>query len=311
MNDSTPSTAEIATLTARLRALAAAGAAADPAERAQFLADKDRLLDRISAASSRAEPRPPLRGRGNQQAAAAADDALDDAVRARADLGGYALVGPSARTWRTDPDTGRLLEPVSEAEHRTLRHLLGAEAVTTSEPVWIDTPHGTDIVSAVHATPDDGDSVWLIEGQTAANEPAADELDYRVDNQHWTGPVDDDDTDTRAHHGGAELGLTGGEGPPIDAGPALSAEEAAHELAADGRTIDEARAVVRCYLDDVSEQVGTSVHLWGLDEADLSAMRADPLERARTAAAVLNVASEAMPTATTEAEQTDEDGWSR
>jgi hypothetical protein len=144
-----PSVAEIAALTARLRALSNAGAAADPTERARFLADKDRLLDRISAASSRAEPRPPLRGRDNQRAAAAADTALDDAVRARADLGGYALVGPSARTWRADPDTGRPLEPVPEAEHRTLRHLLGAETVTTTEPTWAETPDGQDIVANV------------------------------------------------------------------------------------------------------------------------------------------------------------------
>src|SRR5690348_8993863 len=217
-------------------------------------------MDRISAASSRAEPRPPLRGRDNQQAAAAADTALDDAVRDRAEAGGYALVGPSARTWRTDPDTGRLLEPVSESEHRTLRHLLGNETVTTTEPAWTDTPDGEDIVSGVI--------------------PLADERD-------WTGSVDDDQP--------AELGLTGGEGPPIDAGPALTPEEAAHELAADGRPLDEARAVVRCYLDDTSERVGTSVHLWGLDEADLAAMRADPIERARSAAAVIETASEAPP----------------
>ena len=276
MNDNPPSIAEIAALTARLRALSNAGAAADPAERARFLADKDRLMDRISAASSRAEPRPPLRGRDNQQAAAAADTALDDAVRDRAEAGGYAVVGPSARTWRTNPDTGRLLEPVSEAEHRTLRHLLGNEVVTTTEPAWTDTPDGQDIVSGVI--------------------PLADEPD-------WTGTFDDDQP--------AELGLTGGEGPPIDAGPALTAEEAAHELAADGRSLDEARAMVRGYLDDASERVGTSVHLWGLDEADLAAMRADPIERARTAAAVLDVASEALPADTTEAEQADEDGWSR
>ena len=177
MNDNPPSIAEIAALTARLRALSNAGAAADPAERARFLADKDRLIDRISAASSRAEPRPPLRGRDNQQAAAAADTALDDAVRDRAEAGGYALVGPSARTWRTDPDTGRLLEPVSEAEHRTLRHLLGNESFTTTEPAWTDTPDGEDIVSGVI--------------------PLADERD-------WTGSVDDNQP--------AELGLTGDTG---------------------------------------------------------------------------------------------------
>ena len=39
-------------------------------------------------------------------------------------------------------------------------------------------------------------------------------------------------------------------------------------------------------------------------------MRADPIERARTAAAVLDAASEAAPADTTEAEQADEDGRS-
>jgi hypothetical protein len=45
-----PSLAEIAALTARLRALSAAGATADELERAAFLADKQELLDRIVAA---------------------------------------------------------------------------------------------------------------------------------------------------------------------------------------------------------------------------------------------------------------------
>jgi hypothetical protein len=146
-------------------------------------------------------------------------------------MGGYALVGPSARTWCTDPETGRLLEPVSEAEHRTLRGLLGADAVTTTDPAWADTPDGQDVVSAVipHDT-----------GTEAAD----------------------------------ELGMTGAEGPPIDAGPALTAEEAAHELAADGRSLAEARDLVRTYLDDVSEHVGASAHQWGLDGADLDAIRA-------------------------------------
>jgi hypothetical protein len=251
-----PSTAEIAALTARLHTLSDAGDAADPAERTRFLADKDRLMDRISAASSRAEPRPPLRGRDNQRAAAAADAALDDAVAARAEMGGYALVGPSSRTWRTDPDTGRLLEPVAEAEHRTLRRSLAAEAVTTTEPAWTDTPDGQDIVSAVI--------------------PLADEPGHSTDTS--SGEL-------------AEFGMTGAEGPPIDAGPALSAEDAAHKLAADGRPIDEARALVLGYLDDVSRRVGTSVHLWGLDGADLAAIRADPLDRARAALDVHNAAT--------------------
>ena len=69
--------------------------------------------------------------------------------------------------------------------------------------------------------------------------------------------------------------------------------------------------MVRGYLDDTSERVGTSVTCWGLDEADLAAMRADPIERARAAAAVLDARRRSPATDTTEAEQADEDGWSR
>lgn len=49
MPDRPPSIAEIAALTARLRALSDAGRAADPAELDRFLADKHELLDRITA----------------------------------------------------------------------------------------------------------------------------------------------------------------------------------------------------------------------------------------------------------------------
>lgn len=55
----TPSVREIADLTARLRRLSAAGRAADPAERAAFMADKDDLLDRIASAE------PGTRGRAH------------------------------------------------------------------------------------------------------------------------------------------------------------------------------------------------------------------------------------------------------
>src|SRR5689334_8780268 len=114
MTEHTPPTvAEIAALTARLRALSIAGAA-DPAERARFLADKDALIARITAAARNADP--PPRDRGDAWIAGAAEDALAEVVRARAADGGYALVGPSARTWRTDPATGRSVEPVDEAE---------------------------------------------------------------------------------------------------------------------------------------------------------------------------------------------------
>ena len=47
---------------------------------------------------------------------------------------------------------------------------------------------------------------------------------------------------------------------------------------------DEARAQVTRYLDDVSAQLGTSAHAWGLDEADLDAIRAS--DAGRTADAV-------------------------
>ncbi len=234
-NPDLPTTAEIAALTARLRELSSAGAAADAAARARFLADKDALIARITAAARHANP--PPRARAEAWAASAAEDALTEVVRARAADGGYALVGPSARAWRTDPDTGRPVEPVDEAEHGALRQLIGREEFTT-EPAW----HDGEIVSTVIPDVDDA-----------------------------TGPAD-------------ELGLTGAEGPPIDAGPALTANEAAHELAADGHSIDEARALVRGYLDDVSEQIGASAHLWGLDGADLDAIRAG--ERVHTTAAV-------------------------
>src|SRR5436190_573820 len=52
MSDKNPSVAEIAALTARLRALSNAGPDADPQERARFLADKDALLARIAAQES-------------------------------------------------------------------------------------------------------------------------------------------------------------------------------------------------------------------------------------------------------------------
>lgn len=69
-----PSIQEIADLVARLRALSAAGASGDAAERAAFLADKDALLARIAAADKR---------RGLPASARDADD--DDVVDASGD----------------------------------------------------------------------------------------------------------------------------------------------------------------------------------------------------------------------------------
>ncbi len=68
---STPSIAEIAALTARLRDLTSAGASADPAARAAFLADKDALIARIDAALA------PLIYRPREQGAVIPD--VDDA----------------------------------------------------------------------------------------------------------------------------------------------------------------------------------------------------------------------------------------
>jgi hypothetical protein len=68
----------------------------------------------------------------------------------------------------------------------------------------------------------------------------------------------------------------------------MTAEQAAHELAADGRSLEEARAIVRAYLDDTSVEIGVAVHQWALDAHDLREIDArDPLEIARDACAVL------------------------
>lgn len=152
---SEPSISEIAALTARLRALSEAGAAAEPAQRAVFLADKDRLLDRITAAADRADP--PQRGRGGRRSTRSAD-VLAAGVRTRAGEGGYVLVGPSARTWHTDPVRGRPLVPAPEAEHQAVRELLQREELATTPAAWTDGPSGPDVVSGVILADDPADT---------------------------------------------------------------------------------------------------------------------------------------------------------
>ena len=142
--DDTPSIHEIAELAARLRALSAAGRYADPAERVAFLADKDALLDRIENADrERVED-------ATQEAEPAHEDQDDDAVMARAVAGGYAMVGPSARTWSVDTTTGIPVGPVAEAEHRRVRDLIAREHLDGAEPVWLRCADGgAEIVAAV------------------------------------------------------------------------------------------------------------------------------------------------------------------
>src|SRR5690242_14903109 len=199
--DDDPSVAEIAALTARLRELSNAGAAADPVEHAAFLADKDALIARIAAAS-----------RADEGTTGSGDDWADYRTYTRSEAAA-ALVARGL--------------PPDQAEVTVDRYLDGLS--------W--------------------DRGWSPQDQ-------------------WE--IDDDDIAVMLdpHNTVTERVLTGGEGPPLDAGPTLTAEEAAHELAADGRSLDEARALVRGYLDEVSERVGTPLHQWGLDGADLADIRA-------------------------------------
>lgn len=56
-----------------------------------------------------------------------------------------------------------------------------------------------------------------------------------------------------------------------------SAATAAEILARDGRPLDQARADVAHYLDRASADLDVPVHGWGLDEADISAIRGERL----------------------------------
>lgn len=358
-----PTIAEIAALTARLRVLSDAGRAADPDEVARFLADKDDLIDRITADTD-----PPARGRDAVRAAMAAKDAVREVARARAAAGGYALVGPSARTWHID-DQGRPTVEASDAEHRAIRELLQYEALDAGEPAWIDAGGGqSEIVSTVVAPAlAEADDRVLHEHSAIHNHAASpsstedERTDYRIythdeataeltthgvaadqaagvverylDGLSWDGwsaqdqwEIDDDDIDVmldqsaraddERRDGGAldsasrvdhrhdhrapahpdagdsasdapasswrpgqeraepERGLGGAEGTPIPVGPVWSARDAARELANEGHSIEHAETLVRSYLDAASEKAGVSVDEWGLEPADLDAIRA-------------------------------------
>ena len=127
-----PTVAEIAALTARLRSCPRRGRGG-PAERARFLADKDALIARITAAARHADP--PPRGRAEAWATGAAEDALTEVVRARA-ADGYALVGPSARPGA--PTRHRAARRAGRrGRAQALRQLMGREEFTAPSP------HGT------------------------------------------------------------------------------------------------------------------------------------------------------------------------
>ena len=173
-NDDAPSIREIAELTARLRRLSTAGRAADPAERAAFLADKDALIARIETATrttDAAAAQDEYTGdeytgdeytgdeytgdeyTGDEYTGAAGAEA---AVMARAAAGCYAMVGPSARTWSVDPASGIPGAPVPEAEHRLVRDLIARERLDGAEPVWLRCADGGDeiVASVVPSRPD-------------------------------------------------------------------------------------------------------------------------------------------------------------
>ena len=175
-----PTIAEIAALTARLRELTTPGRPVDEAERAAFLADKNALLARITEADH---------------------DMHDDGEEA--DLDG-------------------------EFDELTERRPL----------------------------PGDGTGDWVSNGPGGYMWIDLDEM------------ADD-----------PEDGLTGAEGPPLTSGRTRSTEDAARRLARGGRSMDEARAMVRAYQDETSERLGVPVHAWGLDDADLADIGRVPAPR--------------------------------
>lgn len=143
-----PTVREIAELVARLRTLSTPGRAADPAERAVFLADKDALMARITETAA---TKPFGRGRTRAEftATATGQETLTNAVLARAAGSGYVLVGPSARTWRRDPRTGLPAVEVPDAEHQAVRDLLGRYRLGSAEPEWVTGPDGR---TEIHTT---------------------------------------------------------------------------------------------------------------------------------------------------------------
>jgi hypothetical protein len=345
MTEHTPPTAgEIAALTARLRALSTAGAAADPAETARFLADKDALLARITAADPAIVDDPPMnggidnrRGLDNSHGLALGRDVVDGQVGNGLDnepTGGAAGHAAGSASWSGDewadyrtftPDeaAAELIArgiPPDHAPEVVERYLDGLswERGWSPQDQWQIDTDDIDVMLAAPApigesvdagdqlppfAPSDAELDRMHARVQAARaegrfwQPAGAQMQWRQreepspDGRRWElHDVTDEpsaladaygsvygtgyDSWQRDNDPSARFGLAGADGPPVDVGPALSAEEAACELAVDGRSLNEARALVQDYLDDVSERVGTAVHRWGLDEADLNDIRA-------------------------------------
>ncbi len=221
-----PSVAEIAALTARLRALSNAGAAADPAERARFLADKDALLDRISAESSR-ERRPGLTGAEGPPIDAGPALTAEDAARSSPPTG-----AASARPARWCRLPRRRLRP----DRRR------------SAPVG---PRAADL-AAIRAEQRDRPTAPAHDAAPQLHEHNA-ILNRDVCEVVSRHPDDGDGAD------------------PWDGHRIYTPAEAAAELVVRGVPPDDAPAVVDRYLDDLTRERGWSPQdQWELDDDDLA-----------------------------------------
>jgi hypothetical protein len=101
----------------------------------------------------------------------AVSETAAEAVMARAAAGGYAMVGPSARTWSVDPATGIPVGPVSQGEHRLVRDLIAQERLDGTEPVWLPCADGGDEIVALVVT-----ARTDVEDPVAETDPRPDDL---------------------------------------------------------------------------------------------------------------------------------------
>ena len=221
------------------------------------------------------------------------------AVVARAAAGGYAMVGPSARTWSVDPATGVPVGPVPQAEHRLVRDLIAQQRLDGAEPVWLPCADGgEEIVTAVIPArpagddpPDRGDAPdpergqrgdhdsWFSGGYDAAHQAHLDRLGH-VDTlaaepatAASTAAADvPAGLDARLAALGARIADRGGE--PFGGWRTVSARTAAEELAQRGTDLDTASGMVEDYLQQTAQRAGVPVEGWGLDQGDIDAIAA-------------------------------------